>query len=131
MLPSSRHVVELLREMLDLSLKGIGHLRVLVMFLLQLILVLVQLGEDAFLREREEPIKSQRHHYLQSAEAAVHLCLGLAALDLLHRHQSLLKHVFRQLRLGVGEPVLLVRNHEFLGKLCNLHADQPLVQTDV
>ena len=121
-MPSS-HVVELLREMLDLALKGTSHLRILLVLLLQLILVLVQLDQDAFLRECKETIKSQRHHYLQSAEAAVHLCLGLGGLDLLHRHFRLLEHVLRQLRLGVGEPVLLVCNHEFLGKLCNLYAD--------
>ena len=129
-MPSS-HVVELLREMLDLALKGTSHLRILLVLLLQLILVLVQFDQDAFLRERKETIKSQRHHYLQSTKAAVHLCLGLGGLDLLHRHLRLLEHVLRQLRLGVGEPVLLVRNHEFLGKLCNLYAGQPLVQTDV
>ena len=82
--------------MLDLGLEVGRQFSVLSLLFLKLLLILVQLLKDAFLRQADESVWLEILH-LQSAEAAVHLRFRLHAVDLLECHIRLGEHVTGQL----------------------------------
>ena len=67
-----------------------------------------------------------QQNYLQSSQTSVHFGFLLVLLDLLDGDQGLLELILSELRLSLSELVLLVGNHEFFRKFCDLLASLPL-----